>query len=179
MTFLSGFTALDAIANADGSALAPGSAFSSEVSLGWYRSAGSTVALSYGTISFPANVATIASAKFMLGTGAGNGNAAFRLGGNPQCLEVILADASDYTFLRARGFYVGTAGINPGLDLNQGRMISMRTLAGSAITASAANTNVAVNEVVFTVTSASGASLCINSGGTTWIFNSVLSVKNT
>lgn len=57
--------------------------------------------------------------------------------------------------------------------------LSMRTLAASSITASAANTNVAVNEVVFTVGGASGASLAINSGGTTYIFNSALSAKNT
>lgn len=56
--------------------------------------------------------------------------------------------------------------------------LSMRTLAASAVTASAANTNVAVNEVVVTV-QASGASFAVNSGGTTWIFSSVASAKNT
>jgi hypothetical protein len=60
----------------------------------------------------------------------------------------------------------------------QGVRLSMRTIAASALTASAANTNVAVNETVFTV-SASGASFAINSGGTTWIFNSDASAKNT
>jgi hypothetical protein len=56
--------------------------------------------------------------------------------------------------------------------------LSMRTLAASSVTASAANTNVAVNEVVFTI-QGSGASFVINSGGTTWIFNSDASAKNT
>lgn len=56
--------------------------------------------------------------------------------------------------------------------------LSMRTIAASALTASAANTNVAVNEAVFTI-QASGASFVINSGGTTWIFNSSASAKNT
>lgn len=57
--------------------------------------------------------------------------------------------------------------------------LSMRTLAASSVTASAANTNVATNEVVFTIGGASGASLCISSGGTTYIFSSALSAKNT
>lgn len=38
----------------DGSALLPGHAFSSETSLGWYRSGVSTIALSYGTINLTA-----------------------------------------------------------------------------------------------------------------------------
>lgn len=56
---------------------------------------------------------------------------------------------------------------------------STRTLAASAITTSAANTNVAVNEMVFTVGGASGASLAIHSGGTVYIFNSAISAKAT
>lgn len=65
------------------------------------------------------------------------------------------------------------------LNVNQARTVSMRTLAASAITVSAANTNVAVNEVVFTVGGASGASLAIHSGGTVYIFDSVSSAKAT
>ena len=57
--------------------------------------------------------------------------------------------------------------------------LSMRTIAASAVTASAANTNAAVNEAVFTIGGASGASFCINSGGTTYIFGSTSSAKNT
>lgn len=53
--------------------------------------------------------------------------------------------------------------------------LSMRTIAASAVTASAANTNVARNEVVFTIGGASGASLIISSGGTAYIFNSAAS----
>lgn len=56
---------------------------------------------------------------------------------------------------------------------------STRTLAASAITTSAANTNVAVNEMVFTVGGASGASLAIHSGGTVYIFNSAISARAT
>lgn len=62
---------------------------------------------------------------------------------------------------------------------SQAVRLSMRTLAASSITATAANTNVATNEVVFTIGGASGASLCISSGGTTYIFGSVASAKNT
>lgn len=64
------------------------------------------------------------------------------------------------------------------MALNSVRL-SMRTLATSAVTLSAANTNVAINEIVITVGGASGASLCINSGGTTYIISSDLSAKNT
>lgn len=63
-----------------------------------------------------------------------------------------------------------------GLQPNQ---LSVRTLAASSITASAANTNVVANEMVFTVGGASGASLAIHSGGTVWIFDSVSSAKAT
>jgi hypothetical protein len=115
MPFNSGFTSLGVIGYTDGSAVAPSSAYSSEASLGFYRSGVSTVAMSYGTVNLASN--------------------AVRL--------------------------------------------SMRTLAASAVTVSAAQTNVAVNEVVLTIGGASGASLCVMSGGTCYIFNSGLSAKQT
>lgn len=68
---------------------------------------------------------------------------------------------------------------NKTLDLNQSRLLSIRTLAASALTVSAGNTNVAVDEMVFTVGGASGASLAIHSGGTIYIFNSALSARAT
>lgn len=46
---------------ADGTTLAPSSAFSSEASLGWFKSAASTTALSYGTLNM--NQAYLASVK--------------------------------------------------------------------------------------------------------------------
>lgn len=103
------------INGAPGSNLTPSYAFSSESSLGFYRSGASTVAMSYGTL----NLATA------------------------------------------------------------GARLSMRTLAASAITVSAALTNVAVNEAVFTVGGASGASFGIMSGGTFYFFNSAGSAKAT
>lgn len=66
-----------------------------------------------------------------------------------------------------------------GLNLGQQRLISVRTLAASALTVSAASTNLRADEVVFTIGGASGASLAIHSGGTVYIFNSALSAKVT
>lgn len=60
-----------------------------------------------------------------------------------------------------------------------GRLKSFRTLAASAVTVSAANTNLQPDEIVFTIGGASGASLCIHSGGTVYIFSSALSAKAT
>lgn len=100
-----------AIGLQDGSAAAPTLSFSSDQTLGFYRSGASTIAQSFGTFNLATN-----SVRF-----------------------------------------------------------SMRTLAASAVTASAAKTNVAVNEVVFTIGGASGASLIIYSGGTAYGFNSAFS----
>lgn len=103
-----------AVNNDGANAIGPAWVFSSEASLGLYRSGVSTISLSYGTLNLA----------------------------------------------------------------SQAVRLSMRTLAASALTASAANTNVATNEAVFTI-QASGASFVVNSGGTTWIFNSDASAKNT
>lgn len=99
----------------DGTALAPSYGFSSESSLGIYRSGAATISQSTGTFNLATN--------------------AVRL--------------------------------------------SMRTLAASAVTVSAANTNVAVNEAVWTVGGASGVSLCLHSGGTVYFINSDGSAKAT
>lgn len=134
-----------------GTAIRPVFVFSSESSLGWYASGASTMALSYGQLSLTSGSNTTPS----LGWGS-----TLSLGFYSSGVQTI-----------AQSF--GTLN----LALNAVRL-SMRTIAASALTASAANTNVAVNEAVFTV-SASGASFAINSGGTTWIFNSDASAKNT
>lgn len=92
----------------------------------------------------------------------------------------------NYTFASdlSVGFYrsgVSTIAVSTGtfnLATNAVRF-STRTLAASALTTSAANTNVAVNEMVFTVGGASGASLAIHSGGTVYIFNSAISARAT
>lgn len=61
------------------------------------------------------------------------------------------------------------------LNLGTARLVSARTVAGSAVTASAGGGVVAADEAVFTVTLGSGASLLLRSGGTIWIFNSAAS----
>jgi hypothetical protein len=77
------------------------------------------------------------------------------------------------------GFFssgVSTIAVSYGtFSLNQARLHSIRTIAGSTLTASAAGPVVADSEAVFTVTLGSGASLALRSGGTVWIFNSAVS----
>jgi hypothetical protein len=68
---------------------------------------------------------------------------------------------------------IGT--INP----NFGTLLSWRTIAASALTVSAAATNVRVDEVVLVIGGASGASLAVYSNGTVHIFNSAISAKYT
>lgn len=177
----------------DGSNLLPTFAMLSEKSLGWYRSAGSTMALSYGTLSVPG---VIVSGSTVIATGrleaqiTGGEVARFRsdrvssAGRNWGIFingvvegDFLIAPSTTNTGDPATGNVV--LGLSVGsISLNQNRLLSVRTLAASALTASAANTNVAVNEAVFTI-QASGASFVINSGGTTWIFNSSASAKNT
>lgn len=100
---------------ASGSKTTPSLGFSSETSLGFYRSGVSTIAPSYGTLNLATN-----AVRF-----------------------------------------------------------SMRTLPASSVTASAALTNIAVDEVVFTIGGASGASFGLMSGGTFYGFNSAFSAKAT
>lgn len=96
----------------------------------------------------------------------------------------VLAPSSTFSSDASVGFYrsgVSTIAISTGtfnLATNAVRL-SMRTLAASSLTPSAANTNVAVNECVFTVGGASGASFAIHSGGTVYIFDSTSSAKAT
>ena len=60
-------------------------------------------------------------------------------------------------------------------NLGDTRFASIRTLAASALTASAGGTNVVPEEMVFVIGGTSGASLAIRSAGTIWIFNSAAS----
>lgn len=73
---------------------------------------------------------------------------------------------------KATGFYYDTNLAATRSLPTIGRATSIRTLAPSALTATAANTNLRQDEVVFTVGGASGASLAIHSGGTVYYFNS-------
>lgn len=134
-----------------GTSLLPPYAISSESSLGFYRSGASRLGLSYGQFTIPDGSNTTPSIGLSSATSVG-----FYSSGVQTIAQSL-----------------GTLN----LATNSVRL-SMRTIAASALTASAANTNVAVNEVVFTI-QASGASFAINSGGTTWLFNSDASAKNT
>lgn len=188
----------------DGSSAGPAFAFRSDGSLGWYKSATSTMALT------PSGRLLVGSAAaFSLKT-----QPEYGFGGEPQ-LGMLRSAASAIgfyagnvrlgQFLAAGGLgtfwgEVGSAtspgiafALEPGLGLyrsgtstlavSRGTVnlatgavrLSMRTLAASAVTASAAKTNVAVDEVVFTIGGASGASLIIYSGGTAYGFNSAFS----
>lgn len=83
--------------------------------------------------------------------------------------------ASGVSSSRVTSPFVSLVGSTSTLNLNAGRLLSARTLAGSAVTASAGGGSVAADEAVFTVTLGSGASLLLRSGGTIWIFNSAAS----
>lgn len=131
-----------------GSAVTPGYAFSSESSLGIYRSGVSTMGLSYGALVVPDGSSTTPSIGYSSNTSLGFYSFGVR------------------TIAQSYGTF--------NLATNSVRL-SMRTLAASSVTASAAKTNVAVDEVVFTIGGASGASLIIYSGGTAYGFNSAFS----
>lgn len=66
---------------------------------------------------------------------------------------------------------IGT--INP----NGGTLLSWRTIPVSALTVSAAATNVRVDEIVLVPGGASGVSLAVYSNGTVYIFHSTTSAK--
>jgi hypothetical protein len=225
-----------------GTALNPSMAFSSESSLGWYRSGNSTMCLSYGTIAasnysstspftgdfelslksgnvmgprtgaagttYTIALGTISFVDGNGGTGGGRGrwtkatalnpswaiNSEISLGLYQSAVSAIglsygafqLPNGSNttpslaYSSTSSLGFYSsGAQTIAQSLGTfnlaTNAVRLSMRTLAASAVTASAAKTNVAVDEVVFTIGGASGASLIIYSGGTAYGFNSAFS----
>lgn len=232
---------------AGGAAVFPVYNFSSETSLGWYRSATSVMALSYGSLAVdalaPNSTATISAVSAFKVDGfartdgialravaAGNyeirhfGTGGFEIASDNGGLTLSAGTSTDALVLRTGSTPTGRVTVRSGgtTEFNQSVFVandslagpgyafqsegslgwyrsgvntmaqslgtlnlatnavrfSMRTLAASSVTVSAANTNVAINEVVVTV-QASGASFAINSGGTTWIFHSDASAKNT
>lgn len=64
-------------------------------------------------------------------------------------------------------------------NLNQSRLLSIRTQAASNLTLSAANGVMRADEAIFTIGGASGASFAIHSGGTVYLFESTKSAKAT
>lgn len=139
------FDSTGAAALGSGVATNPGMGYISERSLGWYRSGVSRLGLSYGQLSIPDGSNTTPSIGLSSATSIG------------------FYSSGAQTIAQSLGTF--------NLATNAVRL-SMRTLAASAVTASAAKTNVATNEVVFTIGGASGVSLCISSGGTLYFFNS-------
>lgn len=175
---------------------APGLAVSSETSLGFYRSNNSVLALSYGQLAGPTGGASPqlapsiiinsdrsmglydAGAHFLglVSQGAAVAfvtPAQFRMAVAGTAIQPIFTFNSEASL----GLYrsgASTMALSYGtlnLATNAVRF-SMRTLAASSVTASAAKTNVAVDEVVFTVGGPSGASLLLYSGGTVYGFSS-------
>lgn len=130
----------------------------------------STMTLDGNASSFVGNAISgpVVLAATFDGVYVGNVNSSGSLIDQSTQANVLVADAYEYRM--ASG---GT------MNLNQSRLVSVRTLAASALTTSAANTNVIANELVLTLGGASGASLAIHSGGTVYIFNSALSAKAT
>jgi len=184
-----------------GQSVSPAYTFESETSLGFYRSASSTVALSYGTLSLPGNLdvtgGTVAVSAFSAVGATSVGSLLARSvsvtsTGQSVSPSINFSSESSLGFYRSAASYlalsygtfasqisaIGSVQL-AGADLNQGVLLSVRTLAASALTLSAANTNVSADEVVFVVGGASGASLAIHSGGTVYIFNSAISAAAT
>lgn len=131
-----------------GSAIQPSLTFNSEGSLGFYRSAVSALGLSYGALAYPDGSNTTPS--------------------------ITYSSQSSLGLYRSGAATIAQSLGTMNLATNAVRL-SMRTLAASSVTGSAVNTNVARDEVVFTIGGASGASLIISSGGTAYIFTSTAS----
>lgn len=144
----------------------PGFAFTTDPDTGIYRAATSNLAIAIDGVQ---------AMSFVLQSGGGQ----MRAGGGSNLLPpyTFASDAS-LGFWRSHTKTIAmTSGAS--FNMNGGRLLSVRTLDASSVTVSAATVNVAPNEMMFTLGGASGASLCIHSGGTVWIFNSALSAKAT
>lgn len=183
--------------HASGTATNPSIAFSSESSLGFYRSTTSSIGVSYGTFIPPSTVSFLAGAiqKWPNGnvfarTGVAASDVYMDVGtlhvrdgvgaGLGLGVEVnngsITSPTIHFVSDLSVGFYrsgVSTIAISTGtfnLATNSVRL-SMRTVA------SFNSTTMSVNEVVFAVGGASGVSLGIRSGGTIYYFESSTSTK--
>lgn len=86
---------------------------------------------------------------------------------------------SEASLSRVTSQFVGVQTSAGTINPNAGTLLSWRTIAASALTASAAGTNVRVNEVVLVAGGASGMSIGIYSNGTVYLFNSAASAKYT
>lgn len=193
MAYHSGFTGLAPIALPSGAAAAPVFAFSSETSLGWYRSNNSEMGLSYGTLNLPGNCAIPQASYYKLGTAASVGQGAIRMGGVPLAVEASLADGSAYTGFRAGMFYAAIAGSATApeyassetslgwyksaastMALSYGTLsLTGGVILSSIRTTSASGTSATVNdkELRIVAVSVSSAQLAFRSGNTTYLIN--------
>jgi pectate lyase-like protein len=183
-----------------GAALAPGMAFSSESSLGWFRSGSSTMELSYGTLA-ASKFSAIGAAPGAVDFTTRNGNViSHNVAGGTYNLDLgtVFVRNGNHNGTVAGALFVGdgsltTVGFGWNSDLSLGFYrsgastiaqsfgtlnlatnsvrLSMRTVA------SFNSTTMSVNEVVFAVGGASGVSLGIRSGGTIYYFESSVSTK--
>lgn len=176
----------------DGSTSTPSFAFQSEKSLGWYRSAASTMALSYGSLSIPAgpNAAVIAS----FGASGGNTNYimldGLRVSGDDtantlwnnaknmsftanSALTIFLGQTDSAVSGLAINTTRGDVFLNSGSSLlmNQARLISIRTQG------SLDSTTLAQGELAIAIAVASGASMALRSGNTIYYWTSSASTK--
>lgn len=179
------------INSTDGSAIVPAYAYTSDQSLGFYRSAASTIAQSYGTLSLPN--AKVETQVVVGGTIAGVGTMA-EVGGEGK-IHLTSGQAAaypEYSFsantntgmyqaaanvvgISAAGSAVakfGTSSVSLSgvtFDLKQAKLSLATT--GTAVN----NTNLGVDEIKLFVGGTSGATLCVRSGGTIYYFGSILS----
>lgn len=188
-----------ALSATDGSATTPPYNFSSETSLGWYRSAASHMALSYGTLSASAlSVGRIASSgsikadtKVVVGsTSVGVAELTDDGGSGRVFLTSEQNEAKpDYSFSAntSTGMYqaaVNVVGLSSAGVAKQwvgGSYVSLsgvtldlsRAKLSLATTGTAITTaNLGVDEVKLFIGGASGATLAVRSGGTIYFFGS-------
>ncbi len=116
-----------------GTALAPTFNFSSETSIGWYRSTTSTVALSYGTVDFTASGAVASLASITVKSGANNscGTAVLSVGSIHVANTYV--KAGDLIFLtdQTGGGTLGTLEIN-GITSSSGFTITSTNVADTS-----------------------------------------------
>lgn len=169
-----------------GAVLTPTFAVSSETSLGWYASGASTMALSFGTLIAPISAASTfrvstnarltqdanyvflydhdGNARIFIASAAGDQGFAYFDAGNNAASAFVFRSETDV--VRMQLYSRGT------LDLQQTRLVSVRT------TASLDSTTLMANEMAFSIIpGSSGASLAIRSAGTIYYFSSSNSTK--
>lgn len=141
----------------DGSAQSPASAYSSEASLGFYRSGASTQALSYGSFTAP-----------FVGV-----SDTLRVGGSFDA-GVISYGATDLVARGSagKGLSLGAGGSSGYVSISSTGIVSLNTVSLRTTSASLTSLTVGVNEMALFIGGSSGATLAVRSGGTLYYFAS-------